>query len=150
VEEILSHSGWAGDARAQAEAAFAKLSEAIRTRYGSADRLFAEYCFGSRGAENDALMRANYGKTIACQILGTAFDDRRDGMRVTWWEQMASGHEREKQDTFCKVGDLYVIGESRWRPETWEAMVSEIDPVTLAFRPRRVIPLDPETGRPKR
>jgi RNA polymerase sigma factor (sigma-70 family) len=149
-EEIMRHVRWIEGARGPANAAFAKLSDALRARYGSADRFLAEYIFGSRGPENDAAAAASYGKLSAVQILGTAPDLKRDGLRVTWWEQMASGHEREKQDTFSKVGDRYMIGMNRWNDQFWQSMLDEIDPATLAFRPRRIIPLDPETGRPKK
>jgi RNA polymerase sigma factor (sigma-70 family) len=148
TEEILRNCGWVGDAKPQAEAAFAKLSDAIRARYGSADRLWAEFCFGSRGAESDAAAAANYGRVAAVQILNTSVDLKRGGMRVSWWEQKASGHEYEQQNTFVKIGDRYGFGDNRWSDEGWKAMIAEIDPVTLAFRPRKIVPMDPETGRP--
>lgn len=69
-------------------------------------------------------------------------------MRVRWWEQMATGYEREKVDTFSRDGGQFVFGQNRWTEGGWQDIVDQIDPATGAFRPRKLVPMDPETGRP--
>jgi hypothetical protein len=147
-EPLIRNMRWIGDARAPAEAAFAKLPEAWRTRYGTADRLLGEFVFGSRGKENDDLMRKNYGTVLAYRVIDVTVDRKREGMQVRWWEQMASGHEREKANTFSPHAGQFGFSENRWSDGLWESMIEQIDPATGAFRPRTLVPMDPETGRP--
>ncbi|MEO5957566.1 MAG: sigma-70 family RNA polymerase sigma factor [Opitutaceae bacterium] len=149
-EPLIRNMRWIGDAGAPAEAAFAQLPEAWRTHYGTADRLLGEICFGSRGKENDDLMRKNYGTVLAYRVIDVTVDRKRDGMQVRYWEQMASGHEREKGATFSPHAGQFGFSENRWSEGLWQSMVDQIDPATGAFRPRTLVPMDPETGRPVR
>jgi hypothetical protein len=148
TEEFVRNMRWIGDARGPAEAAFARLPEALRARYGSADRLLGEFAFGSRGKENDEAAARNYGKVTAYQVIDVTDDPKRGGMRVRRWEQMASGREWERADTYSRQGDQFVFSVNRWSEHGWQEMIEQIDPATGAFRPRKLVPMDPETGRP--
>jgi RNA polymerase sigma factor (sigma-70 family) len=138
-EELVGNAPFIGDAKARADAAFANLPEIVRTRYRTADRLLGAVCFGSRGAVDDAAARAAYGGTVvAFQVLDTATDLKKAGISVRWWEQLSTGEEREKKQTFSKDGDRFTLGENRFSQGTWDWMVSQIDPATGELLPRKL------------
>ena len=127
-----------GDAKSKADAAFANLPDAVRAKYGTADRLLGAVCFGSRGqADDDAARRAYGGTVVAFQTLDTSADPKRGGLSVRWWERLATGEEREKSVTFRRDGDRFTLGENRWSESTWQWLVSQIDPATGELLPRK-------------
>jgi RNA polymerase sigma factor (sigma-70 family) len=140
-EELVKNAPFVGDAKAKADAAFAALPEVVRLRYQTADRLLGAVCFGTRGAVDDAAARAAYGgEVVAFQVLDTSVDYKRSGISVRWWEQLSTGEEREKKQTFVQDGDHFTLGENRFTAGTWEWIVSEIDLTTGELLPRKLPP----------
>lgn len=146
TEELVVNAGFVGEAKAPAEAAFAKLPEVVRVKYGNPSRLLGLVCFGSRGAVDDAKARAAYGGTVvAFQVIDTAPAFRGGaGMSVRWWERLTTGEEREKKQPFSRDGDRYSLGAATFSPSMWEWVVSQVDPATGELLPRK-LPVNPKT-----
>ncbi|HEX2853941.1 MAG TPA: sigma-70 family RNA polymerase sigma factor [Opitutaceae bacterium] len=146
TEELVANAGFIGEAKAPAEAAFAKLPEVVRLKYGDPSRLLGMVCFGSRGATDDAKARAAYGGTVvAFQVIDTAPAFRGGvGTSVRWWERLATGEEREKKQPFPRDGDRFSLGASTFSPSMWEWVVSQVDPATGELLPRK-LPAAPKT-----
>jgi RNA polymerase sigma factor (sigma-70 family) len=143
-EELVNNAPWLGAAKAEAEAAFAKLPDPIRAKFGTADRFLGAVAFGSRGKANDAAVRKAYGGgglVEAFQVIDTFADEKRRGVRVRWWERTSTGEEREQAWTFTRAGDRFTLGEARWSEKQWQFLVEQVDAATGELLPKKITPL---------
>jgi hypothetical protein len=154
-DTLAKNFTWVGDAKEQADAAFARLSDAVRARYGSADRVAGAVCFGrgdlavtdhkwaSRGSVPDWSATVNATNTADDPVVAYWADIdpearlARPGiiLRVWSWAQLASGQERQLIIDLCYAGGSWTVGTSRFSPEGWNKIIAQIDPTTGELLP---------------
>ncbi len=132
--EALGQSlGWTGDARTQAEAAFAQLNEATRARYGSPERLAAAVLLGLPADDPLVGYWADPDPDARFPRPGLT-------LRVRAWARFASGAERPLVVDLRHADGEWRVGLSAFSGETWRAIVARIDPASGAVLPRSTSP----------
>jgi RNA polymerase sigma factor (sigma-70 family) len=123
--ELVRNFAWVGDAKTKADAAFAQLSEAVRTKYGSADRLAGEVAFGRDESQVDPVVAYAPGLDPEAKFArpGTIW-------RFRGWARLASGNERPLVTDLCYAGGTWTVGTSQFTEQKWQAIVAQIDPAT--------------------
>lgn len=113
--------------KAKADALFATLSDEVRAKFQTPERLFAPVFFGSGSSENPI---------VAVQILDqTNHDNDPDQVVVRWWQVSANGGGFQGRLNLTRVGDEWLQARRNPIPEEqWQKIVSQIDPQTGAVR----------------
>ena len=129
-EELVRNFAWVGDAKAKADAAFVKLSDTVRAKYGSADRLAGEVAFGRSESDTDAVVAYAPGLDPEARFArpGTIW-------RFRGWARLASGNERPLVNDLCYAGGTWTVGTSQFTEKKWQAIVAQIDPTTGELLP---------------
>lgn len=145
---LAENFAWIGEAKTKADAAFARLSEVVRAKYGSADRLAGSVIFGS---DNSRLIDYKWTKSGELETAALPEGDRVAGywadsdpearrarpgtfLRVRAWARLASGRERSMTTDLCYAGGNWTLGSSVFSEELWQKLTAQIDPVTGALR----------------
>ena len=151
-QALADNFAWVGEAKGKADAAFARLSEAVRAKFGSADRLAGTVIFrsGARG-----YVDPRWTRTGALETGPTLGDDRVVGywaevdpdaryprpgtfLRIRSWAQLMSGQERPVITDLCYAGGSWTVGTSMFSDEVWQNLVAQIDPATgEPLRPKK-------------
>ncbi len=123
------------DSMESRDAFMASLSEAVRARYRTPERVFAAGLFGiqDRTAWPDP--------AVTCQVVSVTEDHGPGVMRVRLWVHQAGGRESEIRDTLQRTADGWAL---MFRPLTVEKdaayVRSRLDPVTGDPRPDKILP----------
>jgi RNA polymerase sigma factor (sigma-70 family) len=136
-ETALAKSfAWTGEAKARAEAAFAQLSDVLRAKYGSPERLAATVLVntGNQGAREP--------------LVGYWADSDPDArfprpgltLRVRAWARYASGAERPLVIDLRYADGEWHVGASPLSAEAWQAIVARVDPTTGEVLPPKILP----------
>jgi RNA polymerase sigma factor (sigma-70 family) len=141
---LANNFAWIGDAKMKADAAFARLSERLQAKFGSADRLAGAALFGAiaPGVGDYTWTKAgevNVTPPVAGDALvGYWVDPDPDAraprvgafLRVRAWAQYASGQERTLVTDLCYDAGRWTLGTSIFSEAQWEKMVNAFDPAT--------------------
>jgi RNA polymerase sigma factor (sigma-70 family) len=143
-QALIDNFHWFGDAKVQADAAFAQLNEVIRSKYGSADRLAASVAFvGLGGAAVDyqllhgggfAMKAGDSADPIAAYWPSIDPDAQYSRPGLLWrtrnWVKLQSGAERAMTLDLAFTGDRWTFGTNLFSADAWQKIVAAIDPQT--------------------
>jgi RNA polymerase sigma factor (sigma-70 family) len=150
-DALIANFKWVGNAKTQADTAFAQLSEAVRAKYGSADGLAGTVLFGG---DTRGFSDYRWGRDGTLDIAMPVADDplvsywadsdpdarnARPGimLRVRGWAQLASGKERQVVVDLCYAGGSWTMGSSVFSDVMWQKFVARIDQATGALLPAK-------------